>query len=106
MTRSTQFKVVPDNGYMVIDPIKSKEFNVTELATVDDGKEHIATGEVIAVSDYAGLFENYAGPVPTNAKKGDTVAYIQYSEHPIKVNNKELHIVAFKNVIATIKEKK
>lgn len=96
----------PNPGYIVVEPIESEEFNKSELATVDDGREHVSTGRVIAVSKFAGVFENYGQQVPSDVEVGNTIAYIQYSEHPVRINSTEYHVVRFDKVIAKIDEVK
>lgn len=99
-----KYTINPAPGYIIVEPVKSEEFNKSGLATVDDGREHVSTGKVLHVSKYAGTYENYTHQVSTNAKVGDIIAYIQYSEHPIRLNGEELHQVRFDKVTSTIKE--
>lgn len=100
----TQYKIVPQPGYAVVRPIPSDDFNKTELATLENEREHITTGEVIAVSEYAGSYENFGFQISTDVKVGDTIAFIQYTEHPVKVNGEELNLVRWDKIIATIEE--
>ena len=102
----TQYEIHPQAGYMVVEPLSQEELNKSELATVADEKERVSTGKVIAVSEFAGTYENFGFQFPTEVKKGDIIAYMQYSEHPVKVNGSEYHIVRFDKVTATITEKK
>jgi len=101
-----KYKITPQPGFMVVEPIKSAELNKSELAEVDDGKERISTGKAIKVSKFAGTFENFGFQVPTEVQEGDIVAYVQYTEHPVKVNGVEYHIVRFDKIIAVISEQK
>lgn len=101
-----RYTIVPQPGYIVVEPIKSEEFNQTELATLDNEREHISTGKVLAVSEYAGTYENYALQVSTDVVVGDIVGYIQYSESPLKINGEELHLVRFDRITAKIVESK
>lgn len=100
------YKVTPMPGHIVVRPIPEDEFNKSELATLEDEREHISTGEAIKVSKFAGTFENYGFQFATEVNEGDVIAYTKYSEHPIKINGEELHVVRFDKVIATISEKK
>lgn len=100
------YTLVPQPGYAIVKPISADEFNKTELATLEDDIERIATGEIIAVSEFAGSFENFGFQISTDVKAGDTICYIQYSEHPVKLNGEELHIVRWDKITATIKESK
>lgn len=102
----TQFEIVPQAGYMVVEPLSQDEFNKTELATIADDKERMTTGRVVAVSEFAGIYENYGFQFPTEVKVGEIVAYKPYSEHLLRVNNKDYHQVRFDNVTSTIKEVK
>ena|SRR3990167_10052415 len=102
----TQYQLNPAPGYMVVKPISEEVFNETELATIEDTKERISTGEVIAVSKFAGIYENYGFQFSTEAKKGDKVVYKTYTEQAVKLNGEDFSLVRFDNVIATIKESK
>ena len=102
----TQYKITPQPGYAVVRPISADDFNKTELATLENEREHISTGEVLAVSEYAGSYENFGFQVSTDVKEKDVIAYIQYSEHPVKINGEELHLVRWDKIIATIEESK
>lgn len=101
-----RYKITPQPGHMVVEPIKSAELNKSELAEVEDGKERICTGKAIKVSKFAGTFENFGFQVPTEVQEGDIVAYAQYSEHPLKINGIDYHIVRFDKIIAVISEQK
>lgn len=100
------YKLTPAPGYLVVEPIPSEKFNESKLATLANDKEHVSTGKVLAVSKYAGVFENYAKEVSTEATEGDLIAYISYTESPLKLNGKELHLLRFDRVTAIISEKK
>ena len=97
--------VIPQPGHMVVEPMESEELNKTKLATVEDNKQP-AIGKVLSVSEYAGVYENYSGPVSTDVKKGNIIAYIKYSEHRITVDGKDVLLVPFNRVVAVIKERK
>lgn len=99
------YKITPQPGYMVVEPIASDELNKTQVATVQE-REHVSTGKVVKVSKFAGTFENYGFQVATEVQEGDIVAYIQYSEYPVKVNGVEYHLVRFDKVTAVISEQK
>jgi len=99
-----KYKLIPEAGYAIIRPIASEDFNKTKLATLKDERERISTGEVIAISKFAGSYENFGFQYSTEVKVGDTVVYIQYSDYPIKLNNEDLHIVRWDKITATIKE--
>ena len=101
-----KYQVKPQAGYLVVKPIGASKFNETELAIPESEVERISTGEVIDVSEFAGTYENFGNQVSTDVKVGDTIAYIQYSEHPIQVNTEEVHVVRFDRVIAVIEEVK
>lgn len=103
MTQTT-YKIKPAAGYLVVEPISQDEYNKTELATLKNEREHVATGKVIAVSEFAGVYENYGFQFSTDCKVGDTISYIQYSEFPIKLNGQELHQIRFDKVTGTIVE--
>ena len=100
------FKITPQPGFMVVEPIASNDFNKSELAQLENEKEHIATGKAVKVSKFAGTFENYGFQVATEVKDGDVVAYQQYTEQPLKVNGIVYHLVRFDKVIAVISEQK
>lgn len=102
----SKYELYPAPGYMVIKPISEEVFNKTELATLEDEKERISTGEVIAVSEFAGTYENYGFQFSTEAKKGDTVVYRTYTEQAVKLNGEDYSLVRFDNILATIKESK
>lgn len=99
----TQYTAIPQPGYIIVEPIKSEEFNKTELATLDNDKEHASIGKVLSVGGVA-TFANYDDELDTNVKVGDVIAYIQYSESPIKLNGTELHQVRFDQVTSIIVE--
>lgn len=103
---TSKYTIIPQPGYIVIEPISADEFNTSELATLENEREHIATGKVLAVSEYAGTYENYALQVSTDVVVGDIVGYIQYSESPLKLNGEELHLVRFDRITAKIVESK
>ncbi len=100
------FKITPMPGYIVVEPISEDDLNKSELATLENEREHISTGKAIKVSKYAGTFENYGFQFASEVKEGDIIAYIQYSEHPLRVNGQEYHVVRFDKVIAVVSEKK
>lgn len=100
------FKITPQPGFMVVEPINSDELNKSAVATIANDREHVSTGKAIKVSKFAGTFENYGFQVPTEVQEGDIVAYIQYSEYPVKVNGIEYHLVRFDKVTAVISEQK
>lgn len=100
------FKITPQPGYMVVEPIASNDFNKSELAQLENEKEHKAIGKAVKVSKFAGTFENYGFQVSTEVKEGDVVAYQQYTEQPLKVNGVEYHLVRFDKVSAVISEQK
>lgn len=102
----TQYTIKPQAGYIVVEPISSEDFNKTEIATIENERERIATGKVISVSEFAGVFENFAFQFPSEVKVDDVIAYIQYTEHPLKVNGKEYHLVRADKVTAIIEEVK
>lgn len=102
----TQYSIKPQAGYLVVEPISSDELNKSELATIENDREHIATGKVISVSEFAGTFENFGFQVSTDVEKDDVIAYQQYTEHPLKVNGTEYHVVRFDKIIAVIQETK
>ncbi len=102
----TKYQLKPAPGYMVVKPVSESTFNASELATLEDDKERISTGEVIAVSEFAGTYENYGFQFSSEAKRGDSVVYQTYSEQPIKLNSEDLCLVRFDRILATIKENK
>ena len=104
--KPTKYELMPAPGYMVIKPISEEVFNKTELATLEDDKERISTGEVIAVSEFAGVYENYGFQFSTVAKKGDKVVYKTYMEQAIRLNGEDYSLVRFDYVLAIIKEGK
>lgn len=100
------YKITPQPGYIVVEPISEDELNKSELATLENEREHISTGKAIKVSKFAGTFENYGFQFATEVNEGDIVAYIQYSEYPLKVNGQEYHLVRFDKVTAVISEQR
>ena len=101
------FKVIPQPGFAVVRPMPSDDFNKSELAQVENDKqERIATGEVLAVSKFAGSFENFGFQISTDVKAGDIICYQQYTEHPVRVNGEEIHLVRWDKITATLKETK
>ena len=102
--KQLKYELAPAPGYMVIKPISEEVFNKTELATLEDDKERISTGEVIAVSEFAGVYENYGFQFSTVAKKGDKVVYKTYMEQAIRLNGEDYSLVRFDYVLSIIKE--
>lgn len=100
------FRAVPQPGYLIVEPMPSEDFNKTELVILADEREHVSTGKVLAVSEYAGTYENFSHQVSTDITAGDVIAYIKYSEQPIKLNGVELHQVRFDKVVSKIEEAK
>lgn len=98
------YKAVPQPGYLIVEPIPSDDLNKTELATLADEREHVSTGKVLAVSEYAGTYENFSHQLSTDVVVDDMIAYIKYSEQPIKLNGVELHQVRFDKVVSKIEE--
>lgn len=97
------YKLFPKAGYVVVEPVSPSEFNQSGLADTTAENEKINTGKVLAIGSNA-FFENYTKVFDPPCEIGEIIAYNQYSEQKLELNNRELHIVRFDKIIAEIKE--
>lgn len=103
----TKYQLTPAPGYALVVPIKSDDLNKSEIATIENEKEHASTGEVIAIGQGDFVFEGYEGDEDLCfAQVGDIIAYIQYTEYPIRLNGTEYHQVRFDKITGVITEAK
>jgi len=95
-------KIVPLNGYVVIEPSKAEDVTKAGLYIPDTAKsEKPQQGTVVAVAKTN--VTDKGVELPIEVKVGDTVLYGRYSGEDVKVDGVEYKIVELSSVRAIVK---
>ena len=89
--------IKPLSDNVVLEPLKEEKKKGSIILPDNIEKEWSEIGKVIAVG--AGKLEN-GKRIPMEVKKGDVVFYRKYSEHKIKIKDKEFIVVKGEDILA------
>ncbi|PIU02005.1 co-chaperone GroES [bacterium (Candidatus Torokbacteria) CG09_land_8_20_14_0_10_42_11] len=94
--------IQPLEDKVVIKPLALEEKTSSGIILPDTAeKEKPEQGKVLAVG--LGKMLDSGSRAPMSVKKGDTVLFTKYSPNEIKVDGKELLIIAESDILAIIK---
>lgn len=99
MAGKTQVNIKPLAGYVLIESTEANEKTSSGIYLPDTAKEKQGQGKVIAVG--APIYID-GKEILSPVKVGETVFYKKWGGDEIKINNKELKIVKFDDLMATL----
>ncbi len=100
----TKLELKPLGGRVVLKPLEREEVTKSGIVLPDTAKEKPTEGRVIAVGP--GDRNEKGERVPVELKAGDRVLFQKYAGTEFKLDDEELLILAEKDVLAQVLEKK
>lgn len=97
MAKAVQIK--PLSGYALVKPEAAAEKTASGLYLPDNAQERPARGEVVAVG---APIQHPKHEEKAQFKVGDTVIYKKWGGDEIKIDNEELKLVKFEDVMAIV----
>jgi chaperonin GroES len=95
-------KLVPQNGYIIVEPMEEGETLAGNIILPDLGKERPAMGKVLSSSPF---YNQWADKwVGEELKDGDIVLIPRVGSQRITVDDKEYYVCKSTEVIAIIEE--
>ena len=99
MTSTAKTKIKPLAGYALIEPQEAEEVTASGIVLPDTAQEKPAQGKVIAVGAPVKHPEHEE---KAEFKVGDIVLYKKWGGDEIKIDGKELKLVKFEDIMATV----
>lgn len=100
MAKTNTSKIQPLSGYVLIEPKPKEETTPSGIVLPDVAEEKPQEGKVLTCgSDSVENGKTIKCPV----KVGDTVIYKKWGGNEIKVDGKELLLLKFEDLMATVK---
>lgn len=100
MTKASTTKIQPLAGYVLIEPKPREETTPSGIVLPDVAEEKPQEGTVLACG--ADSIED-GKLMKCPVKAGDVVVYKKWGGNEIKVNSKELLLLKFEDLMATVK---
>lgn len=101
MASKDSVNIKPLAGYVLIEPVEANEKTLSGLYLPESAQEKQGQGKVISVGDPIYIDgKEVASPV----KVGEVVYYKKWGGDEIKLNNKELKIVKFDDLMAILEK--